>query len=151
MPQGLIRPVILQDAHMIGLDTLDMVGNVGQHAQTLSQFQRLLMQSTQFSRQLMQLPIKHWTRCLFFLKYESSQIFLEPEMLFMPALQEGVQRAVALCRGSGCPRKTSFSSCAASGGARKEKHGAQPHNPSQGALPFETPQKMFNELLKNSG
>src|SRR5258708_24374501 len=35
--------------------------------------------------------------------YESSRIFLEPEMFVSPVLQAGVQRAAALCWGRGVP------------------------------------------------
>ena len=48
-------------------------------------------------------------------------------------------------------RNTFFPFCAASGGARKARNGAQPHTSGKGYAPCNPCKKMFEGLLKNSG
>jgi len=51
-------------------------------------------------------------------------------MFILLVIQAGVQRAAALCRGSGCPRKTFFLLFRAPAAREREgRSGAQPHTP----------------------
>jgi len=71
-------------------------------------------------------------------------------MFISPVLQVGVQRAAALCWGRGVPEILFFLFRRQRRRKKREKWGTAPYL-SQGALSLATPQKMFYELLKNSG
>ncbi len=67
--------------------------------------------------------------------YESSRIFLEPEMFILPVLQAGVQRATALCRGRDVPEILFFPFPPPLAAEEKREMGLCPIPQSRGSAP----------------
>jgi hypothetical protein len=73
-------------------------------------------------------------RCSVFLVSPKPSFFAKAAL---PLLKTGLLRAVALDRGSGCSRKTSFLSLfAAAGGEREKRNMGTPNTPAEGGRPL---------------